>query len=247
MKIIKLYWYNLKMLLRSKEVLFWSIIFPPIMLIIMGTLFPYKGLGVEDERYIQFLTPGLIGLTIMMGSLTVTSARLVRYSQKGMLLRMSLTPLSATRFLIIEMVISMSLIFIQSIIVLLLGKIIFQIETAPLTQFIPAVIAGIIVFTSYGGAISGLTKTAEGVDVLANLIATPMMFLCGVFFSTSQLPEKVKMFSEMLPLTQILYLLRNKTGVYNTKAILVLTLWGILGILLSIFAVKVNQRIIKRG
>lgn len=247
MRIIRLFYLDAKMLLRSKEVIFWSIVFPPIMLLIMGFLFPEKGLGVEEERYVQFLTPGIIGLTIMMGSLTGTPARLVRYRQRGMFLRLTLTPFTSTKFLFMEMSISMCFVLAQSVILLILGQVFFCIEGIPIAQFLAASFAGIIIFTALGGAIAGFTRTTEGADALANLIATPMMFLCGVFFSIAQLPNNIQKLTELLPLTQVLNLMRNGFKACGSITWIVLAAWVCIGLVFVMVGLNIDKIRTKRG
>ena len=54
-----------------------------------------------------------------------------------------------------------------------------------------------------GLAISGWAKSEETAAPMANVISMPMMFLSGVFFPLSVMPEWLNRWSQYLPLTYL--------------------------------------------
>ena len=65
------------------------------------------------------------------------------------------------------------------------------------------------VFVSMGFAVSGWAKSEEVAAPIANVIALPMMFLSGIFFPRSAMPEILQEITDFLPLTYLADAMRN--------------------------------------
>jgi len=73
-------------------------------------------------------------------------------------------------------------------------------------------IVGIVgggVFLAMGLAISGASKSEETAAPIANLVSLPLMFLSGVFFSRSSMPEWLQTITQFSPLTYVTDALRS--------------------------------------
>ncbi len=60
-----------------------------------------------------------------------------------------------------------------------------------------------------GFAISGWAPNEDVAAPIANVVALPMMFLSGVFFPRSAMPEALESVTDFLPLTFLAEALRN--------------------------------------
>ena len=81
-----------------------------------------------------------------------------------------------------------------------------------------------------GLVIAGWAKNENQAAPVANLIATPMMFLSGSFFPRFLMPEWLQRATEYLPLTPIndglrLVLTENKTLLDLGPQVLTIVLW----------------------
>jgi len=73
-------------------------------------------------------------------------------------------------------------------------------------------IVGIIgggIFLAMGLAISGASKSEETAAPIANLVSLPLMFLSGIFFSRSSMPEWLQTITQYSPLTYVSDALRS--------------------------------------
>ena len=78
-------------------------------------------------------------------------------------------------------------------------------------------------------------NTYEEMGQVNTYILLPMSFLCGTFFSTHALPDLLRYFIEILPLTHTSYLLRGLgTGSeISLLSLLVLVIYALLGLWLG--------------
>ena len=79
-------------------------------------------------------------------------------------------------------------------------------------NFLYLLIVGIVgggIFLAMGLAISGASKSEETAAPIANLVSLPLMFLSGIFFSRSNMPEWLQTITQYSPLTYVSDALRS--------------------------------------
>ncbi len=81
-------------------------------------------------------------------------------------------------------------------------------HSAKLLLVLPVLFAVGVMFSCIGLIFTALAKGYDFFTYYFTLFLTPMMFLSGVFFPREQLPGWVQWFSEWLPLTQAVSLIR---------------------------------------
>ena len=86
-----------------------------------------QGVDTAGVRYIDFLTPGMIGMTIMFTNLAV-GFLLVNWREMGILRRLGVTPLTPG-MLIVSQAVSFSLLSIAQVTILLtVGRLVFGVR-----------------------------------------------------------------------------------------------------------------------
>lgn len=167
-------------------------------------LFPLDVVDVQarSQRYIDFLVPGLLALTIMQISVAGSGYNIVEYRRKGILKRLFVTPIRSGSFIggivIARLVITVIQVsFLLAMAVLLLGVPIVG-NVFELFVMIPF---GSAIFLSLGFFMGSIAKTQQAIMLLGNLITLPQMFLSGVFFSIDTMPDVLQPVARLLPLS----------------------------------------------
>jgi len=167
-------------------------------------LFPLAVVDVQarSQRYIDFLVPGLLALTIMQISVAGSGYNIVEYRRKGILKRLFVTPIRAGSFIggivIARLVITVIQVsFLLAMAVVLLGVPIVG-NVLELFVLIPF---GSAIFLSLGFFMGSIAKTQQAIMLLGNLITLPQMFLSGVFFSIDTIPDALQPVARLLPLS----------------------------------------------
>jgi ABC-2 type transport system permease protein len=169
-----------------------------------GDLLPVTEQHVRERgsRYIDFVVPGLLGMTIMGGGIWGLGYSIVDQRRKNLLKRLVATPMSRAEYLASYVISRLIMLSIEVVVLLGASVALFDV---PLRGSVAA-IAGIIVISAlaFGGLgllIASRSKTIEGVSGLMNLSMLPMWVLSGVFFSSENFPQTVQPLIKALPLT----------------------------------------------
>lgn len=175
-------------------------------------LFPLTVVDVQarSQRYIDFLVPGLLALTIMQISVAGSGYNIVEYRRKGILKRLFVTPIKSSHFIgglvmsrLVITVIQVS--FLLAVAVVLLGV---PVE-GNVIELLGLIILGSSIFLSLGFFMGSIAKTQQAIMLLGNLITLPQMFLSGVFFSIDAMPDLLQPIAKLLPLSFVVSSVRE--------------------------------------
>ncbi len=163
---------------------------------------PVSGAAV---RYVDWLLPGVLGMSMMFSCLFGVGYVVVRYRKSGFLRRLSATPLTALEFGIAQVLsrLGMSLgvsVLVYAVLALLIE---FRNDGSLLLLFATATL-GAMSMIALGFMVAARVTSEELASGVLNLLSWPMMLLSGVWFSLEGAPAWLRMAAELLPLTQML-------------------------------------------
>ncbi len=160
--------------------------------------------------YIDFLLPGIIGLSIMISAVISLATIMVKWRENGVLRRIKLTPIPLSEFFAARVTAGLAVAIIQVVVLIVFGRVAFGIDISTTAwAAIPVALAGCLCFLALGFAIGSVVATAETGDAVANVITNPMMFLSGTFFPVAAMPFAVQQFAKILPLYYLINGLRD--------------------------------------
>lgn len=147
-----------------------------------GAVIDSRGQDTKHVRFIDFLTPGMVGMTIMWTNLVV-GALMITWREQGILRRLGTTPLRPSTLIASQAISFASISVVQSAIVLAMGALLFGVELhGSLILLSITVFLGIMAMLGIGYAISSFTRTTPSAHAVGQLVAFPMMFLGGSYF-----------------------------------------------------------------
>jgi ABC-2 type transport system permease protein len=205
-------------------------------------LFPLSVVDVQarSQRYIDFLVPGLLALTIMQISIAGSGFNIVEYRRKGILKRLFVTPIKPSHFIgglvlarLVITVIQVS--FLLSVAVVLLDVPVI----GNLVELLALIFLGSAIFLSLGFFMGSIAKTQQAIMLLGNLITLPQIFLSGVFFSIDSMPEVLQPVAKLLPLSFVVSSVREVivnglSLVEQIPTLIGLVVWLVIALLLAI-------------
>jgi ABC-type polysaccharide/polyol phosphate export permease len=154
------------------------------------------------SRYIDFVVPGLLGMTIMGGGIWGLGFSIVDQRRRNLLKRLVATPMSRAEYLLSYLLSRLVLLAIEGGVLLGFATLVFGVPMrATLATVSLVVLVSALAFGGLGLLIASRSKTIEGVSGLMNLTMLPMWVLSGVFFSSENFPRVVQPFIKALPLT----------------------------------------------
>jgi len=164
----------------------------------------------RNLTYVDFLVPGMIALSIMQTGLFGVVFTFVQWKQRGILRRLMATPMRVSDFFFSQLATRLTTVALQIVVLLAVGLFVFHFHFAGNLLYL--LIVGIIgggIFLAMGLAISGASKSEETAAPIANLVSLPLMFLSGIFFSRSNMPEWLQTITQYSPLTYVSDALRS--------------------------------------
>jgi ABC-2 type transport system permease protein len=151
--------------------------------------------------YITFIVSGLVVITAFIGSF-ISGISVIWDKQVGFL-KESLVAPASRKIVILGRIVGDSIVStIQALVVIAVslpfasGLKLVNVPIGLLYIFTTA-----LGFTSLGVAVSLKFSSMEGFQVIVNLLTMPLMFLSGVFYPLTQLPEWMQAVSKLNPLT----------------------------------------------
>jgi ABC-2 type transport system permease protein len=153
-------------------------------------------------KYVDFLTPGIVGMTIMQLGIAGVMFTFVVDRQRGVIRRIMATPLSRRNYMAAHVLERLILAVLQVLILVAVAVIAFKVTivgSLPLVLLITLLGSGM--FLCFGFAVSAFVTTENQAPAIMQLVTLPQMFLSGVFFSRDAVPAFLKPVSDALPLT----------------------------------------------
>lgn len=162
----------------------------------------------QGQGFQAWLIPGIAAMAIMQTGLFTVVFTLVRFKSQGVLRRLKATPIGAAHFLAGQLTTKAIVVVLQTYVLVIVGAIVLSVSVgngrigAWFDLTILALLGGAL-FIAIGLAVSGWAKNEETAAPVANIISMPMMFLSGVFFPLSVMPDWLTQWSQYLPLTYL--------------------------------------------
>lgn len=162
----------------------------------------------QGQGFKAWLIPGVAAMAIMQTGLFTVVFTLVRFKSQGVLRRLKATPIGASHFLAGQLTTKAIVVVLQTYVLVIVGAVVLGVSIgndrlgAWFDLTIMALLGGAL-FIALGLAISGWAKNEETAAPIANIITMPMMFLSGVFFPLSVMPDWLTRWSQYLPLTYL--------------------------------------------
>jgi ABC-2 type transport system permease protein len=155
-----------------------------------------------DIKYIDFLVPAILAMTVMMGAMMSMGESLAGERERGELARLFMTPTSVAT-VVGGKIISRLIIQTSTAMVLLAAAIIlFDITiSGSMLLTILLLILTALCFVGFGIMVSARVSTQEDYVQMVMPFSMPMMFISGVFYPLETMPWIFQKLAYIAPLT----------------------------------------------
>ncbi len=149
----------------------------------------------------DLIVPAALGLSIFWTGSLATSSLIVYEREAFAYRRLGITPTGRWTIVGSKMVLTTFIILLQSIFILIAAALAWdtRIDNFPLT----VILVTMSTFASIGLGIflGGISKDVNGTVLLAVLTTFPMLFVSGLFYPVSFMPEGAQILARLFPLT----------------------------------------------
>lgn len=225
---------ELKRYIRSRVQIVVSLGQPVLYLIALGFGFGPVFQRAGNGNYLQFMVPGVIGMTVLFSSV-FSGIAMLWDRQFGFLKETLVAPVPRIQIMVGRTLGGATVAIIQGTLILLVCLIAgFRPQhwlALPAAFVFVAMIA--IVFAALGTTIGSVIKDMQGFQLVMNFLVMPLFFLSGALFPLSHLPRALSIITRADPLSYGVDGLRGVlTGAWQFSFT---TDLGVLGVLAAIF------------
>ena len=202
---------NLKLYLREPIATFFTLAFPPLLVVLFGAMYGndpspmfggYGSMDVSMSGYTAMIlgTVGFLGVPITISG----------YRESGVLRRFQATPMRPLTYILADIVANLVTTLLGMMGLVIVGWLLYrvQFEGQVMAVILAVVFCGLAMF-SIGYLIAGLAPGARTAQVVGMVVFYPMMFLSGASIPLEVMPETIQRIADFLPLTYVVRLLRG--------------------------------------
>ena len=202
---------EIKLYLRSIDSMFFGILFPVGIVLLLGAIYGSKP-AFEGASYTMmqasfgaFITVGICA-TGLMGLPIVLSD----YRHKKILKRFKVTPISPSMLLTIEVLVSFFIAVISALCTTIVAIAVFDYTMqGSIIQFILSFLFLTLTIYSIGMLIASVSPNIKISNLLCTLLYFPMLFLSGATIPYEVMPKALQLVANVFPMTQGIKLLKG--------------------------------------
>jgi ABC-2 type transport system permease protein len=173
----------------------------------------------KKYRFIEFFVPGIIAMSVMTSSLSGAVTMNAELRQKGVIRKLSTTPITRTDWILSNILYQFVLAVISAAAILVVSYAVFSVRLQLNAWLFVFLVLEVFAFGGIGMILTRVANEAESAAAAANFIMFPMMFLAGSFFPIEMMPGFLQAIARMLPLYYVNEGLRaSMVSVDNTAA-----------------------------
>jgi ABC-2 type transport system permease protein len=232
--------YDQKAFWRNPAAVFFTVMFPVVLLLIFATVFGGETVdvngGIETTVY---YVPAIITLAVISATMQTLAMSLVIAREDGRLKRGRGTPMPPWVFIVGRIGNSLVVALIMLALVAAIGKIFYGVpipwERAP--EILVVLVVGAASFCCLGIALTAAIPSQDAAAPIVNALLLPLYFLSGVFIPDDQLPGGVIDFANHFPVRHFFEAFFDAYvvgGGIEWNHLAVVAVWGVAGLLLSI-------------
>jgi ABC-2 type transport system permease protein len=199
LKIIKM---ESLLFLRERSMVVFSILFPTLLLLILGAI---PALRTPDPifggaRFIDTYLSSLVVITLAFLGLNKLPTTLATYREKGILRRLSTTPMNPAKLLAAQLIISLAAAVLSILLVVVVGNLVFDIDLPHNPgALILVVLLGASSLFAIGLVAAALAPTARAAGGWATVLFMVVMFFGGAYLPRYLLPTFLNRIGDYLP------------------------------------------------
>jgi ABC-2 type transport system permease protein len=193
---------ELRLFLREPFSLFWIVAFPTVLLAILGLIpsFREPSADLGGSRVIDLYVPVNVLLAMIMAGIQALPPVLSGYRERGILRRMSATPVRPAALLAAQIVLHFAAALVSALLVIAVGRLAFGVALpGQVPGYLLALLLGALGALALGAAVAAVTPTTKATSVVGTLVFFPAMFLAGLWVPVQAMPGPLRSVVEYFP------------------------------------------------
>lgn len=202
--------FELRAYFRVPDVVFFTFLFPVLMLGIFGAAFQSMGdVGEQPDgsggiSFAAYYLPGLVAAGLMLSGVQNLAIDITRERHEGWLRRLGATPISPVSYFVGKVGMTIVTAVLQAAVLLAFAVVAFGVklptDPALWLRFTWIFALGIATMTLLGIALSALPRSTRSASAVVIPIVLVLQFISGVYLQFTMLPEWLQNIASVFPL-----------------------------------------------
>ena len=200
--------YEVKTYFRQTDTVFFTFLFPLIMLLIFSVAFSEQSFGQDadgnDVSAAQFYLPAMLAAGLLLSGLQNLAIDIAGEKSDGTLKRFAGTPLPVGSYFIGKIGQVLVTGALQAVVLIAVAGLIFRVplptEPEKWLTFLWVFVFGVITSAVLGIALSGLPRSGKSATAVIIPITLVLQFISGVYLQFTSLPEWLQNIASAFPL-----------------------------------------------
>lgn len=197
-----------RLYLREPAAVFFGLAFPAILLLALGLLMPWadEPFNADDPVLSQVTgitgyTPIILALAIGTVAFSTFPPTMGTYREKGVLRRLSTTPLPPSRLLLAQLLVNLAMLVVASLLAVGAAALVLDVSMpTDVGVTLLAFVAGAASSMAVGSVIAAVVPTAGAATGAGMTVYMASLFFAGVWFPLPLMPEVLQTISRFTPL-----------------------------------------------
>jgi ABC-2 type transport system permease protein len=198
--------YEVRSYFRLGDQVFFTFLFPALMLAIFSTAFSEGTFGSpgNEVEAAQYYLPGMLAAGILLSGLQNLGVDIALERGDGTLKRLAGTPLPVTSYFLGKLGQVLVTGLLQAALLLALAAVVFRVplptDAAAWATFAWVFVLGVLTSAVLGIAISAVPRSGKSATAVIIPITLVLQFISGVYLPFTQLPEWLQQVASVFPL-----------------------------------------------
>ncbi|MBL0779403.1 ABC-2 type transport system permease protein [Streptomyces sp. CZ24] len=214
--LAKMTYVEAKLLLRDPASAIMTLAFPLFLMTIFGIIpgfrEPFEGFG--GQAVIDTFVPSVVVLVVLsILALSVMPVYLATYRERGVLRRLSASPVHPAKLLAAQIVVNLLMALAAAVLLIAFAALAFDVSPpADLAGFAVAFLLGTTTLLSLGMLVAAFAPSSKAATAIGLILMFPLMFLAGVWTPVEMLPGVLGSIGTATPMGAVLQALRDSWG-----------------------------------
>lgn len=206
--LARLTWLEFKLFLRNPPAVFFTLIFPLLILTVFGSIFGNRPIPGQPGGYMDASVPGYMAMIVGSLGFMGVPGWIATYREQGIFRRLKMTPIRPIALLTAQGMVGFAGALAGTGLLVVVGMLAFGLRApaAPL-DMIAALFIGYAAIFSLGALLGAVARTARAAQAAGMAFYFPMLFLSGAALPRALMPPGVRRVADFLPLTHVTELL----------------------------------------
>ncbi|WP_369146630.1 ABC transporter permease [Streptomyces sp. R44] len=189
---------------REPAALFWVMIAPTLLLAILGGLVPSFREASADlggRRMVDLYVPVAVLFALIMAAIQAMPPVLSGYRERGILRRMSTTPVRPRALLAAQLVLHGAAAVVSSVLVIAVGRTAFGVALPEnVVGYGLALVLAVAGGLALGATVCAVSRNQKTATAVGTAVFFPMMFTAGVWVPVQAMPDTLQRIVGLTPL-----------------------------------------------